>query len=352
MKLVIHRSKVLQSAFTLVELLVVIAIIGILIALLLPAVQQAREAGRRISCVNNLKNIALAGLNYNDINRELPPSRIGPDSTESPEVRHLVTPAERSGASGFVLLLPFVEETALFDALDINEFGGLYPAGRFESAQTVWRTAGPPREELLSRSLDIYLCPSDTALPLSEDEERFGGWEVPPAVGSYAFSAGHRGENSDLRSFGKFNCLFKHYNSGVHLYWRTIELQDITDGTSNTLAIGEVINGHTRLNSNVWSTTFRLADSFRVTAEPINTPPGTGSQGEIETFATEDEDQRFNGAFASNHPGGANFAFVDGHTVFVTDNTDFDVYRNMSTIANDWPEQDQIDQDFCRFRDF
>src|SRR5688500_16220693 len=83
--------------FTLVELLVVIAIIGVLVALLLPAVQAAREAARRSSCTNNLKQIGLADLSYEAANGHFVPARLGPDSSSSKEVAHLTTPESRSG---------------------------------------------------------------------------------------------------------------------------------------------------------------------------------------------------------------------------------------------------------------
>ena len=348
----------LQTAFTLVELLVVIAIIGILIALLLPAVQQAREAGRRISCINNVKNVALANLNYEDINGELPPARRGPDGTTNPEVFHLVDPVDRSGASGFVLILPFVEQEALFDGLQINEFGGLFPAGAPTNVGSAWRDFAPTREELLSRRPEIYVCPSDDALPFSEHSD-YDSWDIRPATGSYALVGGHRGslwlegdpdpdnaEAGELAGAASLNCAGKQHNSGAHLYWTTVKLRQITDGTSNTLSVGEVINGHLELDSNVWSFGFRFSDSFRVTEVPINTPSG------VLAVPTGDDPRELNGAFASNHPGGANFAYVDGHTIFITDNIDLNLYKNMSTIANDFAEQDEIDVRFCQSRGF
>src|SRR3954452_17405253 len=134
------RRKVRQAyeprGFTLVELLVVIAIIGILVALLLPAIQAAREAARRMSCSNNLKQIGVGEANYELSHKELPPARPGPDSTSSREVISVGRPAgpratggkgyERSGASGFVLMLPFMEDQALYDQFDIDRGDGMW----------------------------------------------------------------------------------------------------------------------------------------------------------------------------------------------------------------------------------
>lgn len=333
-----------QRGFTLVELLVVIAIIGILIGLLLPAVQSAREAARRMSCSNNIKNLGLAVLNYESTYKKLPPARLGPDSSNSAEVANLQTAVERSGASGFVLMLPFLEQQALYDGLDIYENRSIWPAGKYDSSSG-WRIGVPVREELLAQRPESFVCPSDESLPFSENPN-FDSWTNVPATGSYAFCAGHRGVNNDLLTAGRFNCLLKHHNSGPHLYLTEVRLAKVTDGTSNTLSIGEVIDAHTTDSSNIWSYVLRFADCFRVTDVPINTQPTVLGE------AIGSNDAVVNGAFASRHPGGAIFSYLDGHTVFVQDDIDLDLYRNMSTIANDWEEQDEIDLEYCTTRGY
>jgi prepilin-type N-terminal cleavage/methylation domain-containing protein/prepilin-type processing-associated H-X9-DG protein len=318
--------------FTLVELLVVIAIIGILVALLLPAVQAAREAARRMSCSNNLKQQATAIANFESQKKHLPPARLGPDSTGANEVFHLKTPVERSGASGFVLMLPQLEEQALFDGLEIDTKNGLYPAGIFSA---FWRT--PEREELLHTSLNVFRCPS-TESPQHSESPSYSSWDLKPAVGSYAFCAGHRGPNGKdpVRA-----CMTKHHNTGAHLYWNTVKIADVTDGTSKTLSIGEVIGEHLQSSSNVWSYVLRYADCFRVTDVPLNTPP------DINAKVVGENTANVNGAFASRHSGGGQFCFLDGHVEFLTDSVDFDLYQNLSTIAGTPPDRDIIDDQFC-----
>lgn len=327
-----------NRGFTLVELLVVIAIIGILVALLLPAVQAARESARRMSCTNNVKNLALAALNYESIKGELPPARLGPDSTGSAQVFHLRTAIERSGASGFVLMLPQLEEQAMYDGLEVFEKNSIWPAGIYDPSGN-WHNPAfvPDREPLLGQRPDIFVCPSSTSLPFSEID-RFESWSVRPATGSYAFNAGHRGVNTDEPVNA---CLTKHNNSGPHLYWNVTELREITDGTSKTISVGEVIDAHTRDGSNIWSYGFRYADCFRVTDVPLNTPTG------VDAKAVGSNEAVVNGAFASEHAGGALFSFVDGHAEFITDDIELETYQDLSTIANTPEDQDAYDNEYC-----
>ena len=320
-------------AFTLVELLVVIAIIAMLVTLLLPAVQSAREAARRTSCSNNLKNLALAALNYESANGTLPPARLGPDSTSSGEVAHLQTPVERSGASGFVMMLPYIEELALFDGLEPNIKNGIYPAGMFGA---YWRT--PEREQLLSQRPAAFVCASSTTREKSTVESF--AWEIsPPATGTYAFSGGHRGPFSRNPVNA---CLTKHHNSGAHLYWNKVPLKRVQDGTSKTISVGEVVDGHTVNSSNIWSYVLRYADSFRVTSVPINTP------ADLNGIAVGTNAAKVNGAFGSEHPGGALFSYIDGHVEFVEENIDLALYQNMSTISGNPTARDDADTAFCK----
>src|SRR5262249_50598736 len=133
--------------FTLVELLVVIAIIGILIALLLPAVQQARETARRIQCVNHLKQIALAAHGYTDQHGLLPPSGVVAEKTASYGSTQYPVFDQQSGKmfSWAVLLLPFLEETNLYN--------------QFDQTRTALDQPNEPQET----SVPVYLCPSDNA---------------------------------------------------------------------------------------------------------------------------------------------------------------------------------------------
>jgi len=137
----IKNTQNARLGFTLVELLVVIAIIGILIGMLLPAVQMVRESARRISCQNKLRQIGLSGLNYESAFGHLPPPKIG-------------TGEFNTLGSTFVILLPYVEQGNRFDQYDLSS-----PIN------------APGNVELTSDKLDLYLCPS---MQLHETENEFG----------------------------------------------------------------------------------------------------------------------------------------------------------------------------------
>ncbi len=335
------RQSINRRGFTLVELLVVIAIIGILVALLLPAIQAAREAARRMSCSNNLKQIGTATLNYEGVYKRFPPARPGPDATTSREIASVGQPPgpragggkgyEKSGASGFVFLLPFIENQALYDQFDIDRGDGIWLSS---VSGTSWRT--PAKEKAIGTRPDFIVCPSSRTLPKTEITS-YQSWSEIPATGCYAFSAGHRGINK----FGVDACLVKHHNTGMHLYWRFVKLKQIIDGTSKTFSVGETIEGHTQDSSNIWTYTLRFGDCYRVTEVALNTPPG------IEAAVAGDNPGNFNGAFASYHPGGAYFLYADGHVDFVAEDIDLDSYQNLSTIAGLPLDLDTKDKKFC-----
>jgi prepilin-type N-terminal cleavage/methylation domain-containing protein/prepilin-type processing-associated H-X9-DG protein len=334
-----------RRAFTLVELLVVIAIIGVLVALLLPAVQAAREAARRSACINNLKQIATADLNYEGVHGNYVVARPGPDSSEATWLASLQTAIERSGASGFVLLLPYLEQQALFTQLDVFKNQSIWPAGEFSTP--AWKT--PERLRAMAVRPDVFVCPSSTMKSHVQEKYIPPSYDPAPATGTYAFVAGHRGVNGGSTYTTANACMIKHYNSGIHLYMTEIGVPQIEDGTSNTISVGEVVEGHGADNPaaweqytsfNIWTNGRRYLDTIRMTSVAINTPPWAETvnvNGDV-----------VNGAFASEHPGGAHFVFADGHVDFIAEAIPLDVYQELSTIAGAPDVSDRIMADFCK----
>lgn len=307
-----------RTGFTLVELLVVIAIIGILIALLLPAVQSAREAARRTQCTNNLKQLGLAIVNYESSRRELPPGRltceIGSVYTQwcsgIPD-----TADDRGVASGFVMLLPYMEEQALFDAAGTDTDSMIW---RYNGD---WRTV-PERVSVVEARPDALVCPSDNSTGIYEPSLDS---DVQQATASYAFVMGINGPTY------QGSAPVKHLNTGVFQYRRVFELRQVTDGLSKTIFVGEVREGDKPWNGNVWSQGLRHAHSLRSTENPLNTTPNTTDLS-IATRMIQDGQYALNGAFGSDHPGGGNFVFGDGHVEFFSDDIDSILYNASATM--------------------
>ena len=200
-----------RKAFTLVELLVVIAIIGVLVGLLLPAVQQAREAARRSACTNNLKQIGLAIHTYTDARRSLPLGSNLPTTYEGNAYGH----------SFVVFILPFLEEQSLYDGFDITK--------RYD--------VSPNKENSLKGSVQALLCPSSQ---VREGAATDLGTPAPTC-----HYVGIMGPNDSTNVYARDTAAdFSQYGrvaiQGALLRDHPVALKDITDGLSKTLLIGEL----------------------------------------------------------------------------------------------------------------
>lgn len=282
-----------QRGFTLVELLVVIAIIGILVALLLPAVQAAREAARRMQCTNNLSQIILAVQNYDMAFRAYPP---GSTNKTGP----IVNLPEGYHHNWVSQILPYIEENNTFNHIDFGV--GVYD----EKNATVRKVVMP-----------IFLCPSDG-----------GGYQGKDiALTNYA------GCQNDVETPIDVN------NNGIFFLNSAVRYRDVTDGASHTIFVGERTlprNGATSPTDLGWMSGTRA--TLRNTGQQINSnmPNRMGRMGspqQQEAENTENPDL-FVGGYSSYHPGGANFAFGDGSVHFLSENLDLESLEQLANRAD------------------
>ena len=332
-----------KRGFTLVELLVVIAIIGILIAMLLPAVQAAREAARRMQCANNLKQLGLAVLNYEQTNGHFPYGSI-----MDPLYGFGLGKSANHHGSFLVHLLPYVEQQILYDACNFTDNTSRYSVT--SGAQIKTRNS-----RIHSIWISAYQCPSNSDhqywekgneyYPGSSDASTEG---LENATADYAASIGNQafGVHNDTCNLTGGNMFgngpIPHADttdgsqiSGVfgHMNWAA-KINEITDGMSNTIMIGEVRPkcswtlraGWMHVNANTWF----------ATTPPINYPtcpdePGYGGPGTCENPGAEGGQHAWSSAqgFKSTHPGGAGFVFCDGSTHFLPETIDYEIYQRM-----------------------
>jgi len=248
-----------RGGFTLIELLVVIAIIGILVALLLPAVQQAREAARRTQCKNNLKQIVLATHNFHDVYRQFPPAYIGMDSNCSSAPNWF----KFSGMGCLALIAAQMDQTPLYGQLDA--WKGLEPEqprpDPCGSSKLPWYNYDNTWFAAQAR-IPAYLCPSDPELGKADFSEVFvlHGYcsdtttEGARCVANSGFGTlggvvtikdYNLGRTNYLGVSGGVGVLFNLWSkwNGIFGGWTQTRFGDITDGSSNTFCFGEVTGG-------------------------------------------------------------------------------------------------------------
>ena len=318
--------------FTLVELLVVISIIGTLVGLLLPAVNSAREAGRRSQCANNLKQIALAIVNYETANGCFPPGRIGCDGDISDAVCIGPTGAQRPGTGTLLCILPQLDDTPLYDQFLPFRLGAVYPCwpnNADDGTTSGWAT--PQITAALLVRPPVFVCPSDISKPTTT--------VIGTPAGATCSYGVVMGSNGPLYSIDEDQ--IKLYNNGAFLYVNRRRSADVRDGLSHTFFLGETIANDTYQSPNVWAIGGRYMN-MRCTENSLNTPPGQGSYLTAPYNDPQGNPIELNGAFASQHPQGGQFAFGDAHVKMVSEQIDYTTYNALATIAGSEPINDQL----------
>lgn len=307
-------GKSARSGFTLVELLVVIAIIGILVGLLLPAVQSAREAARRMQCSNNLKQIGLALHNYESAHRKFPPGFISRVTGTWSGVGNDPIPEAGPGWSFFALILPHIEQTNLHNTINFS-----------------LPIANPVNQVARSTRIKEYQCPSDTwNEPVVVWPTTLGIADLAPA--SYIGCLG----GGDPANAPAYTAMYEQqpFNGMFHRN-AAIRHADIIDGTSNTIAIGERASMFT---PNGWAgviptaqTVFapRVAQSRGQTVGQTARPAITMATVHVRTGGPNAPGGS-PGGFWSPHTGGALFLLMDGSTHTISTTVDMPTFRAMA----------------------
>jgi len=326
------RQRHQKCGFTLVELLVVIAIIGVLVALLLPAVQAAREAARRMQCVNNMKQIGLGLMSYESAHGEFP---MGEVRVDVPTLMGLSWPA---------MILPYIELQTVYDQFDESLIGYTYPEVQ----------GSPAHQAALTTVVNTFLCPSSGHSPTLNE----GASLAPNSLGygpkDYGLLeyVGIAGSDRIAEPFGYPSM------TGILYYNKSTAPAEVTDGLSNTMLLGE-FSGLTQGqnfsgdalggwgNDVPWCMGNNGSDPssglYSYVVRTVAHPPNTQWYMKNSTYsvcadcAAPISNETARASLKSNHPGGIHVTLGDGSVTFVRDDIDLQVFLNLADRNDDNP---------------
>ena len=339
------RSNTNRSGFTLVELLVVIAIIGILIGMLLPAVQQVREAARRSQCQNQLRQMALAMHNYESALQRFPAGVLPKTVNDDGSVTSANDQLGQNGYCWSALILPQLEQQAVYDQLSAASNGLKAPTSVLQSGGDT---------TIVSRQvLPIFVCPSCPMDPLNPLRASMLDDGENDAKSNYVGVYGNFGidDKSDLANIDNLSEISSSIGAantperqvvaeypGILFFNSRTEMSDIVDGTSNTFLIGErsgEIIGSSATGSDDFAMRAAAVWCGNHEAQWLNACLGSTSSEPDWTLnsASRGFFQQFV-PFSSTHPGGANFARADGSVTFVSEEVAGETYEFMGTKSD------------------
>ena len=316
------RQRASRCGFTLIELLVVIAIIAVLIGLLLPAVQQARESSSRASCSNNLHQLVIACQEYHNDRGFFPPGRYGDYNMPSA----WGGPFENSMSWSWMAdILPYVEQ------------GNVATSGNIPSARLNQSSA-------VSITIKSFLCPSDRLIGLSPQQEISHYLRAPGLLVGMTNYKGVQGANYCFGAFtnpgkngpgigGQSPSYCECWENGDGLLFpmvweKPIRITSVSDGTSNTFMIGEDVYLPTSMGNGLYGRGYAWAHAVETTMTCAIPPNQVG----ITNAPSDLTNWQITNGFKSLHPGGVQFALADGSVHFVSDSIALGLYRALATI--------------------
>ena len=296
------RTRIARAGFTLVELLVVIAIIGMLVALLLPAIQAARESGRRSQCQNNLKQIGLAVQSHHDTRKQFPMGR---------------NRFDQLAVSWAFFLLPYMEETSIYNSWDSHA-----------------RVDDPKNAPAMRTPIETYACPSRRR---AAADRNFDNNNAPPVVlasatlADYSANAGIQiltgmvGADENATVFGAYS----RADSGPIFSGSHISARQVEDGLSNTFAIAERHLPPVPAGTPEEMEDFQIGDTAAIPGDTPHTTFRCTDKG-LATGIDDTEREKFG---SSHSNGTVNAVFLDGHVRGLQPDIELPVLKSLSTIG-------------------